>query len=89
MRRWSSVAALLLATTLGASSSARAASFRESDAARDIKKRGARIVREIAVDLDGDGADEIGVVEGLDGRMRLLTGPQKTEPFLEPTPIGS
>lgn len=59
------------------------ASYAGSPAEKAAAKKGAKLVREISLDLDGDGKNEIGAVEQVGGEMRVVvlqpTGSEEEE----------
>ncbi|MEQ9504608.1 MAG: hypothetical protein RIT81_47565 [Deltaproteobacteria bacterium] len=67
--RWMTLAAVTLAAM---SPPAWAGPYADSPAAKIAKKKGRTVVREVALDMNGDGKDEIAVVEKQGDNLRLV-----------------
>lgn len=68
----------IAAVWLCASSGAEAATYKGSGSEKLARAEGRKLVRELAVDLDGDGRTEVALVEQLaDGKMRALVARER------------
>lgn len=71
---------LTLFTLVAGSTTAYAGPYADSPAAKIAKKDGRRVLREVAIDLDGDGKDEIAIVEQKGDALRVVVLRASGEP---------